>query len=45
MERRLTGKIPRERIGTLELPRLPEDLLGPIPDGASVPDLAKAPRK
>ena len=27
MERPLTGKIPRERIGALELPRLPEDLL------------------
>jgi 4-hydroxy-4-methyl-2-oxoglutarate aldolase len=28
MERPLTGKIPRERIGALELPRLPEDVLG-----------------
>lgn len=27
MERPLTGKIPRERIGTLELPRLPGDVL------------------
>ena len=27
MEKRLTGKIPRERIGLLELPRLPEALL------------------
>ncbi|HEX5093573.1 MAG TPA: RraA family protein [Burkholderiales bacterium] len=27
MERPLTGKIPRERIGTLELPRLSEDVL------------------
>lgn len=27
MERPLTGKIPRERIGTLELPRLQKDVL------------------
>lgn len=27
MEKQLTGKIPRERIGLLELPRLPADLL------------------
>lgn len=27
MERELTGKVPRERIGTLELPRLPAELL------------------
>lgn len=27
MEKALTGKIPRERIGTLELPRLPAELL------------------
>ena len=27
MEKPLTGKIPRERIGMLELPRLPAELL------------------
>ena len=37
MEKPLTGKIPRERIGALELPRLPAELLAAFRSPASAP--------